>query len=90
MSASVQYHTAERPTPNDPTRRSEASRLRTVTGNPFPRKCACGCGGQIPRDPQLRYVVDSAGPKAFKPYAGERSADFRDPPGLARSRPSQP
>ena len=64
------------PTPTDPTTRSEAPRLRTVTGNPFPRKCACGCGGQIPRDPQLRYVVDFSGPKPFKTYLREHSPDF--------------
>ena len=27
-----------------------APRLRTVTGNRFPRKCACGCDQPIPRD----------------------------------------
>jgi hypothetical protein len=59
MSASVQHaETGQRPIPTDATTRPEAPRLRIVTGNPFPRKCACGCGGQIPRDPQLRYVVD--------------------------------
>jgi hypothetical protein len=31
-------------------------RRRTVTGNRFPRKYACGF--QIPRDPEVRYVVD--------------------------------
>jgi hypothetical protein len=68
MPASVQYQNAERPTPTDPTTGTGAPRLRTVTGNPLPRKCACGCGGQIPRDPQLRYVVDFSGPKPFKTY----------------------
>jgi hypothetical protein len=62
--------------PTDPTTRSEAPRLRTVTGNPFPRKCACGCGGQIPRDSQLRYVVDFSGPKPFRTYLREHSPDF--------------
>jgi hypothetical protein len=47
-----------------------------VTGNAFPRKCACGCGGEIPRDPQLRYVVDFGGPKPFKTYLREHSPDF--------------
>ena len=73
-------------TPTDPTIRSEASRLRTVTGNPFPRRCACGCGGQIPRDPQLRYVVDFSGPKPFKTYLREHSPDFGTYRGLARAR----
>jgi hypothetical protein len=76
MQPSIQYPTAERPSPTAPTTRSEAPRLRTVTGNPFPRKCACGCGGQIPRDPQLRYVVDFSGPKPFKTYLREHSPDF--------------
>jgi hypothetical protein len=56
MQTSIQYPTAERPTPTEPT--ATVSRLRTVTGNRFPRKCACGCGFQIPRDPEVRYVVD--------------------------------
>ena len=72
-------------TPTDPTTRSEASRLRTVTGNPFPRKCACGCGGQIPRDPELRYVVDFSGQKPFKTYLREHSPDFGTYRGRARA-----
>ncbi|MCI4346952.1 MAG: hypothetical protein L3K07_09425, partial [Thermoplasmata archaeon] len=86
MPASVQYQNAERPTPTDPTTRSEASRLRTVTGNPFPRKCACGCGGQIPLDPELRYVVDFSGPKPFKTYLREHSPDFGSYRGRASAR----
>jgi len=46
-----------RQSPTEPT----TSRLRTVTGNRFPRKCACGCGFAIPRDPEVRYVVDFGG-----------------------------
>jgi hypothetical protein len=92
MQPSIQYPTAERPSPNDPTARFEGPRLRTVTGNPFPRKCACGCGGQIPRDPQLRYVVDFSGPKPFKTYLREHSPDFGSYRGQAhaRSRPAGP
>jgi hypothetical protein len=86
MPASVQYQTAERPTPTAPTTRSEAPRLRTVTGNPFPRNCACGCGGQIPRDPQLRYVVDFSGPKPFKTYLREHSPDFGTYRGRTQAR----
>jgi len=41
------------------------SRLRSVTGSRWPRKCACGCLLQIPRDPEVRYVVDFG---AAKPY----------------------
>jgi hypothetical protein len=79
-------------TPNDPTRRSEPTRLRTVTGNPFPRKCACGCGGQIPRDPELRYVVDFSDPKPFKTYLREHSPDYGSYRGgsRAQSRPAGP
>ncbi len=79
-------------TPTGPTTRSEGPRLRTVTGNPFPRKCACGCGGQIPRDPQLRYVVDFSGPKPFKTYLREHSPDFGTYRGRtqAQSHPAGP
>ena len=38
MQQGISYPTDERPTPTEPT----TSRLRTVTGNRFPRKCACG------------------------------------------------
>jgi hypothetical protein len=79
-------------TPTDPTTRPEAPRLRTVTGNPFPRKCACGCGGQIPRDPKLRYVVDFGGSKPFKTYLREHSPDFGSYRGgtRAQTRPAGP
>ncbi len=40
MQHSISYPTPERPTPTEPT--ASISRLRTVTGNRFPRKCACG------------------------------------------------
>ena len=80
--SSAQYPTAERPAPNT---RPDGSRLRTVTGNPFPRKCACGCGGQIPRNPQLRYVVDFSGPKPFKTYLREHSPDFGSYRGSSRA-----
>ena len=63
-------------TPTTPATQCETSRLRTVTGNPFPRKCACGCDGPIPRDPQLRYVVDFSGPKPFTTCLCEHSRDF--------------
>jgi hypothetical protein len=83
MSASVQSRaTEERPAPNTT---HDGPRLRTVTGNPFPRKCACGCGGQIPRDPQLRYVVDFSGTKPFKTYLREHSPDFGSYRGWART-----
>lgn len=53
---SIQYPQRELPTPTEPT---TTPRLRTVTGNRFPRKCACGCGFQIPRDPEIRCRVDA-------------------------------
>jgi hypothetical protein len=79
-------------TPTDPTTRSDAPRLRTVTGNPVPLRCACASVGQIPRDPELRYVVDFGGPKPFKTYLREHSPDFGTYRGgtRAQSRPAGP
>src|SRR5579871_5325366 len=54
-------------------------RLRTVTGNRFPRKCACGCGQPIPRDPEVRYVVDFGAPRPYPAYLREHSPDFGSP-----------
>ena len=59
-------------TPTDPT----PTRLRTVTGNKFPRKCACGCGLPIPRDTEIRYVVDFGAPKPYPAYLREHSPDY--------------
>jgi hypothetical protein len=56
-------------TPTEPT----TTRLRTVTGSRWPRKCACGCGLQIPRDPEVRYVVDFGAPKPYPAYLREHS-----------------
>jgi len=53
-----------------------APRLRTVTGNRFPRKCACGCNQPIPRDPGVRYVVDFGAPRPYPAYLREHSPDF--------------
>jgi len=72
----------ETPPPNDPT----TSRLRTVTGNRFPRRCACGCAQPIPRDPEIRYVVDFGGPRPYPAYLREHSPDFRSYRGLATPR----
>ena len=52
------------------------SRVQTVTGNRFPRKCACGCGFQIPRDPEVRYVVDFDATKPYPPHLREHSPDY--------------
>ena len=53
-----------------------APRLRTVTGNRFPRKCACGCGFSIPRDVEVRYVVDFGSAKPYPAYLREHSPDY--------------
>jgi hypothetical protein len=51
-------------------------RLRTVTGNRWPRKCACGCDQKIPRDPEIRFVVDFGAPKPYPAYLREHSPDY--------------
>jgi len=76
MQPSIRYRNAERPSPTDPT---TSSRLRTVTGNRFPRKCACGCAQPIPRDPEVRYVVDFGAPRPYPAYLREHSPDFGSP-----------
>ena len=88
MSASVYHPTAERPTPTEPSQ--GVSRLRTVTGNRFPRKCSCGCGRPIARDPEIRYVVDFGAPRPYPAYLREHSPDYGTYRGGARaqSRPA--
>lgn len=71
--------------PTEPTP-ATTSRLRTVTGNRFPRKCACGCGFQIPRDPEVRYVVDFGGPRPYPAYLREHSPDYGTYGGKPRAR----
>ena len=83
MSTSIQYRTPEPPTPTEPA--THASRLRTVTGNRFPRKCACGCGFAIPCDPEVRYVVDFGTAKPYPTYLSERSPDYGTYRGSPRS-----
>ena len=78
--------------PTEPTTNG-VSRLRTVTGNKFPRKCACGCGTQIPRDPEVRYVVDFGAPKPYPAYLREHSPDYgtyRGKPRAAETVPAFP
>jgi hypothetical protein len=71
MQTSIQNPTTERPTP------TENHRLRTVTGNRWPRKCACGaCDQLIPRDPEIRYVVDFGSPRPYPAYLREHSPDY--------------
>jgi len=84
MQHSISYQAPERQTPNEPT----VSRLRTVTGNRFPRKCACGCGHPIPRDPEVRYVVDFGAARPYPAYLREHSPDYGS--SWARSRSSEP
>jgi len=79
------------PSISNPARETEpnvpaASRFRTVTGNRFPRKCACGCGFQIPRDPELRYVVDFGSAKPYPAYLREHSPDYGTYRGKPRAR----
>ncbi len=74
MAQSIQSPARETQTPNEPA--AAVSRLRTVTGNRFPRKCACGCGFQIPRDPEVRYVVNFGGPRPYPAYLREHSPDY--------------
>jgi hypothetical protein len=85
MPASIQYQTAERPAPTATA--PGGSRLRTVTGNRFPRKCSCGCGQPIARDPDVRYVVDFGAPRPYPTYLREHSPDFGRYSGRARSQP---
>jgi hypothetical protein len=66
-----------------------ASRLRTVTGNRWPRKCSCGCGGQIPRDSSVRYVVDFGAPRPYPAYLREHSPDYGSYRGPAPTRREQ-
>ncbi len=84
MSSIVQYPTESRQPPTEPT--ATVSRLRTVTGNRFPRKCACGCGHAIPRDPEIRYVVDFGAPRPYPAYLREHSPDFGSYRGRPRDR----
>jgi len=84
MQASIQSPTRDSQTPTEPT--VTTSRLRTVTGNRFPRKCGCGCGFQIPRDPEVRYVVDFGTAKPYPAYLREHSPDYGTYRGKPRAR----
>ena len=85
MATATQSTEPLRETPTEPT---TATRLRTVTGNKFPRKCACGCAIGIPRDPEIRYVVDFGAPKPYPAYLREHSPDYGTYKG-GRARKSQ-
>jgi len=73
---SITQPSSEPPTPNDAKTMGGSSRLRTVTGNRFPRKCSCGCGKPIPPDLDIRYVVDFGAPRPYPAYLREHSPDF--------------
>lgn len=78
----------QEPTPPNATA-INTSRLRTVTGSRWPRSCACGCGHAIPRDPEVRYVVDFGAPKPYPAYLREHSPDFGTFRGRARETPDK-
>jgi hypothetical protein len=78
---SINHPRQESTAPNE-----TASRLRTVTGNRWPRKCSCGCSAQIPRDASIRYVVDFGAPRPYPAYLREHSPDFGSYHGRAQSR----
>jgi hypothetical protein len=73
MPASIQYQRQSTPPPTTPA--NQTHRFRTVTGNPFPRRCSCGCSRTIPRDPEIRYVVDFGAAKPYPTYLREHSPD---------------
>jgi hypothetical protein len=81
MQHSISYQTPERPAPTE----HAPTRLRTVSGNRFPRKCACGCGFQIPRDPEVRYVVDFGAQRPYPAYLREHSTDYGSYHGQPRT-----
>ncbi|HZY92874.1 MAG TPA: hypothetical protein VFG07_08940 [Thermoplasmata archaeon] len=70
-----------------PTTADHAPRLRTVTGNRWPRKCSCGCGFPIPRDAEIRYVVDFGAQRPYHAYLREHSPDFGSYRGGASAKP---
>ncbi len=56
QAAGIRNPPAERdPTPTDANH--GAPRLRTVTGNRFPRKCSCGCGCETRQDRMTLYFA---------------------------------
>ena len=85
MQQSISPTPTELPTPNE----THATRLRTVTGSRWPRKCACGCGQQIPRDPEVRYVVDFGASRPYPAFLREHSPDFGSYRGKPRPRDVQ-
>ena len=84
MQQSIRYQTPEPSTLNEPA----TSRLRTVTGNRWPRKCACGCNLPIPRGPDTRLVVDFGASRPYPAYLVEHSPDYAR--FRARDSPEEP
>jgi hypothetical protein len=87
MPASMQYQRPSTPPPTTPTKRATNHRFRTVTGNPFARRCSDNCGAWIPRDPTIRYVVDFGAVKPYPTYLREHSPDRDSYRGTSRPRP---
>jgi len=88
MQQGIQYRPPEPPTPTEP---AAGPRLRTVTGNRWPRKCACGCNQAIPPGPDTRLVVDFGAPRPYPAYLLEHSPDrvgARGKPRVDRSAPA--
>ena len=73
MATATQSPEPPQESPNEPT---TVSRLRSVTGSRWPRKFACGCGSQIPRGPEIRYVVDFGASKPYPTYLREQCPDY--------------
>ena len=61
--------------------------LRLVQGNvrDASQACACKCGLTIPRDPEVRYVVDFGTQKPYPAYLREHSPDYGTYRGKPRS-----
>ncbi len=86
MAPATQSPEPLRESPTEPT----TSRLRTVTGSRWPRKCSCGCGLSIPRDPEVRYVVDFGAAKPYPAYLREHSPDYNTYRNKSRSAEGTP
>ncbi len=68
---------------------SQPSGLALVAGGSVrdvAQVCACGCGHAIPRDPEVRYVVDFGGPRPYPAFIREHSPDFGSYHGRSRER----
>ncbi len=50
-------------------------KLRTVRGNPYPRRCACGCQAEVPVGDDVKVVVDLDTSRPRKNYLPDHSPD---------------